>query len=55
MTPIRKVQAYDCTCIHCGCNWLAREIPERCARCKRRTWNLKKGEKPQIGRPKKKP
>jgi hypothetical protein len=31
----------------------SREIPERCARCKCRTWNLKKGEKVQIGRPKK--
>jgi hypothetical protein len=36
---VKKV--YHCTCDHADCRhvWDAWEIPKRCAKCKRHTWN----------------
>jgi hypothetical protein len=36
---IRECKAFDCTCEKCGYSWFSPTIPERCSRCKSRTWN----------------
>ena len=30
---------YQCVCDLCGHQWESDEIPRRCAKCKRHTWN----------------
>jgi hypothetical protein len=37
----RNVQAHLNTCDYSDCRheWVTRDVPARCARCKRRTWN----------------
>lgn len=34
-------EMFHCTCDHkdCAYEWDAEEVPQRCARCQRRTWN----------------
>lgn len=40
---IKKITAvrYKCTCDHSDCKykWESEDIPDRCSKCKRRTWN----------------
>ena len=44
--PVKEIvkKMFECTCSHPACPhhikpWIAEQIPERCASCKRRTWN----------------
>ncbi len=43
--PIRRIQAKEFECAHCGYLWINRingkegPIPKNCAKCKRRNWN----------------
>lgn len=38
-TMLEVIKRYLCLCEECRHLWLALEVPERCAKCKARTWN----------------
>lgn len=35
---LRLKTVFHCRCIHCGHQWEAERKPQRCARCKMRSW-----------------
>lgn len=37
------ISALRCHCEFCGHQWITEVLPERCAKCKRRTWNRVRG------------
>lgn len=47
--PVKRISVYECTCLHCGHVWIAREMPSKCAKCKLRSWN--RGGEVRLGRP----
>jgi hypothetical protein len=41
------ISALRCHCEFCGHQWITEVLPERCAKCKRRTWNRVRGVEPR--------
>ena len=36
------IKMYECSCERCNHKWLSENIPKSCAKCKTRSWNVKK-------------
>ena len=37
-----NVKRYECKCERCKHIWISKNIPISCAKCKTRSWNIKK-------------
>lgn len=45
----RRVRVFDCRCERCGHEWRAASLPDACAKCKSKSWNVAEGSVP-LGR-----
>src|ERR1700731_3904114 len=47
----KQITALWCQCEECGHEWIAKELPKRCAKGKHRAWNSGMGQQPTKSRP----
>ena len=45
VTRLRSVSRWACECMRCGHKWVSigHAAPPKCAKCRRRNWNVKPG------------